>query len=39
MVLDYAFEDNACVVVNKDNNPRGTRVLGAVAREIKKKSL
>jgi large subunit ribosomal protein L14 len=31
------FDDNACVVLNKDNNPRGTRVLGSVAREIKEK--
>jgi len=31
------FGDNACVVVNKDGNPRGTRVLGSVAREITEK--
>ena len=31
------FEDNACVVINKDRNPRGTRVLGLVAREVKEK--
>ena len=31
------FDDNACVVINKDNNPRGTRVLGLIAREIREK--
>jgi large subunit ribosomal protein L14 len=29
------FDDNAAVVVNADNNPRGTRVFGPVAREIR----
>jgi large subunit ribosomal protein L14 len=29
------FDDNAVVVVNMDNNPRGTRVFGPVAREIR----
>jgi len=29
------FDDNAAVVVNMDNNPRGTRVFGPVAREIR----
>ena len=29
------FDDNAAVIVNADNNPRGTRVFGAVAREIR----
>ena len=28
------FDDNAAVIVNADNNPRGTRVFGPVAREI-----
>jgi large subunit ribosomal protein L14 len=26
------FDDNAAVVINKDDNPRGTRVFGPVAR-------
>lgn len=29
------FDDNAAVIVNIDNNPRGTRVFGPVAREIR----
>ena len=29
------FDDNAAVIVNADNNPRGTRVFGPVAREIR----
>lgn len=32
------FDDNAVVIVNIDNNPRGTRVFGPVAREIREKS-
>jgi large subunit ribosomal protein L14 len=33
------FDDNAGVFVNMDNNPRGTRVFGPVAREIRDKNL
>jgi len=29
------FDDNAVVIVNIENNPRGTRVFGPVAREIR----
>lgn len=29
------FDDNAAVIVNADSNPRGTRVFGPVAREIR----
>ena len=29
------FDDNADVVINKDGNPRGTRVFGPVARELR----
>ena len=32
------FDDNAAVIVNADNNPRGTRVFGPVAREIRDKN-
>jgi len=32
------FDDNAAVLVNLDNNPRGTRVFGPVAREIRDKN-
>ena len=31
------FDDNAAVVINKENNPRGTRVFGPVARELRDK--
>ena len=31
------FDDNAAVIVNLDNNPRGTRVFGPVARELREK--
>jgi len=31
------FDDNALVVITKDKNPRGTRVFGAVARELRDK--
>ena len=32
------FDDNAAVLVNIENNPRGTRVFGPVAREIRDKN-
>ena len=32
------FDDNAAVIVNMDNNPRGTRVFGPVAGEIRDKN-
>lgn len=32
------FDDNAAVLVNMENNPRGTRVFGPVAREIRDKN-
>ena len=32
------FDDNAAVIVNADNNPRGTRVFGPIAREIRDKN-
>lgn len=31
------FDDNAGVIIDKDGNPRGTRVFGPIAREIKEK--
>jgi len=31
------FDHNACVIVDKDGNPRGTRVFGPVSREIREK--
>ena len=32
------FDDNAAVIVNMENNPRGTRVFGPVAREVRDKN-
>lgn len=32
------FDENAAVIVNSDNNPRGTRVFGPIAREIREKN-
>ena len=31
------FDDNACVIVAKDRMPKGTRVFGPVARELRGK--
>lgn len=31
------FDDNAVVIINKDDNPRGTRVFGPVARELRER--
>ncbi|HNX91684.1 MAG TPA: 50S ribosomal protein L14 [Candidatus Omnitrophota bacterium] len=32
------FDTNAVVIIDKDGNPRGTRVFGPVARELRKKN-
>jgi large subunit ribosomal protein L14 len=32
------FDHNAIVIIDKDGNPRGTRVFGPVARELRKKN-
>lgn len=32
------FDDNAAVIINSENNPKGTRVFGPVAREIREKN-
>jgi large subunit ribosomal protein L14 len=31
------FDDNACVIINEDGEPKGTRVFGPVARELRQK--
>ena len=31
------FDDNACVIINEDKSPVGTRVFGPVARELREK--
>jgi len=32
------FDSNACVVLNAEGNPQGTRIFGAVARELREKN-
>ena len=32
------FGENAAVIINKEGNPRGTRVFGPVARELREKN-
>lgn len=32
------FDDNAAVIVNKEGIPRGTRIFGPVARELREKN-
>ena len=31
------FDENAAVIIREDKNPRGTRILGPVARELREK--
>jgi large subunit ribosomal protein L14 len=30
-----AFDENACVIIDNQRNPRGTRIFGPVARELR----
>jgi large subunit ribosomal protein L14 len=32
------FDDNACVIINNQGEPRGTRIFGPVARELRDKN-
>lgn len=32
------FDENAAVIINKDGNPKGTRVFGPIARELRDKN-
>jgi large subunit ribosomal protein L14 len=32
------FDRNAVVILDPDNNPKGTRIFGAVARELRQKN-
>jgi large subunit ribosomal protein L14 len=36
--MSIRFDDNAVIIINKENNPRGTRIFGPIAREIRDKS-
>ncbi len=31
------FDDNACVLINENEQPRGTRIFGPVARELRER--
>ena len=31
------FDDNACVIINDQKQPKGTRIFGPVARELREK--
>ncbi|NEO25457.1 MAG: 50S ribosomal protein L14 [Kamptonema sp. SIO4C4] len=33
--MSIRFDDNAAVIINADGNPRGTRVFGPIARELR----
>ena len=32
------FDSNACVIIDEDENPKGTRIFGPVARELRAKN-
>ena len=34
-VLTFKFDENACVIIRDDKSPRGTRIFGPVARELR----
>lgn len=34
---NLSFDDNACVIIKEDKNPRGSRIFGPVARELRDK--
>lgn len=36
--MSVRFDDNAAVIINQENNPRGTRVFGPIARELREKN-
>lgn len=36
--MSIRFDDNAAVIINQEGNPRGTRVFGPVARELRDKN-
>nr|WOA02329.1 ribosomal protein L14 [Gloiopeltis furcata] len=36
--ISIRFDDNAAVIINQDNNPRGTRVFGPIAKELREKN-
>nr|YP_009392103.1 ribosomal protein L14 [Periphykon beckeri]ARW60451.1 ribosomal protein L14 [Periphykon beckeri] len=35
--MSIRFDENAAVIINKDKNPKGTRVFGPIAKELRDK--
>ena len=36
--MQIRFDENAAVLINQDNNPKGTRIFGPIARELREKN-
>lgn len=36
--MPIRFDDNAAVLITEDNNPKGTRIFGPIARELREKN-
>jgi len=36
--MSIRFDDNAAVIINQDNQPKGTRMFGPIARELRDKN-
>nr|YP_010904319.1 ribosomal protein L14 [Catenella fusiformis]WCH57570.1 ribosomal protein L14 [Catenella fusiformis] len=36
--MSIRFDDNAAVIINQENNPKGTRVFGPIAKELRDKN-
>ena len=36
--IGFRFDSNAAVIIDGDRNPRGTRIFGAVARELRERN-
>jgi large subunit ribosomal protein L14 len=36
--MSIRFDENAAVIINKDGNPRGSRIFGPIARELRAKN-
>ncbi|MFY7805295.1 MAG: 50S ribosomal protein L14 [Limnoraphis robusta] len=36
--MSIRFDDNAAVIINAEGNPKGTRVFGPIARELREKN-
>lgn len=36
--MQIRFDDNAAVIINEDKNPKGTRIFGPIAKELRDKN-